>query len=732
MITAAGSLTARARTYGPRRDLAFNTVLLAAAATTMATTWLRLGDPSVRATLPDALLAIAAGLPTTLPAIVAVSAVAALDVLAGALVLRPLIGRPWPSRSDAVLGGFAGAVVLDAGLLFALAGFGLFRGPVLVVLLVAISALAAVLVRRSGPFVRHQRGLSAAGIPWAGVPLIALLWVGPILLALASPVVPFADVLPNHVAPAAHLLTFGGLASLTTDPSPIYGASRLFEGEIGLLGTLTVATGLDATLAMAASAVVIAVLSAIAAWRAASAAFGRQAGYWALVLFPLSFTFIRLPDARDSVTALPLAAFAFSLLARSTNQRALIRARPRQPDWLLGATLLAMVLVHPLVGALTWATVIVLAVADQRAAVRVLPAMAGAAIAALPQAAAMLDVGMPPIAGALALAAGAIVAVVAARAVPPSQARVVARGSGRPRGAIWVALPVVTAVLIGLGLVATGVVAHVAADLRLGFPVLFGLAAAAVFGLAPASRGGRRVALAAVGVGLAALASVAVVPGDSLTVQSIRYEVPKAIGYWLPWVCVPVAAGAVAAITRLRVPTGMRAAAVAGVLAVAVVPFGPVVPNTTQAEHPPADALSYDLHAADVGAWTGYPDARLVIDAAQREVVTEIRVLESSGTWRADDVVLHVAASIQAWRSIPVAAFTGAIEWLVAEDAQPTIFTTGPDLRPMSALATELARGPAYVLLEPSGLPSGIAAQIAQAGYQPVFANGVATLYSRR
>ncbi len=216
--------------------------------------------------------------------------------------------------------------------------------------------------------------------------LVGLVWSVPLLLALSSPVVPFVDELPNHVAPAEHLRVFGQIASLATYPSPLYGPSRLFLGYAGLMAMLSTLAGIPAALAMSASVGSLTFLSAVAARRLASALFGRDAGFWALLAFPLSFTFVRLSDARDSVVALPLAALALAILVVRGRQGGAAGPARAGPDWLLAASLTASILVHPLVGALTVGTVALLVVADPgRYAGRAIPALSAAASRCFPR-----------------------------------------------------------------------------------------------------------------------------------------------------------------------------------------------------------------------------------------------------------------------------------------------------------------------------------------------------------
>ncbi|HLY13413.1 MAG TPA: hypothetical protein VKR24_03615, partial [Candidatus Limnocylindrales bacterium] len=379
----------------------------------------RAGDPLEGFSFGAALAGIASQLPVTLPAALAVSVAGTFNVAAGALLLRAVRSSPFRTWSDAVLAGFGGAILLDVLLVAVLGGAGLFR-PVVLAGALLIACLAIVVGR---PLVAAPLRISRPSL--ARVLLIALVWCGPLLVALASPVVPAADVLPNHVAPAEHLRVFGSIASLATYPSPIYGPSRLFLGYAALMGTLATLTGLPAALTVAAFTGPLLVVSALAMRRLAGAAFGRQAAFWVLLAFPLAFTFTRLPDVRDSVVALPLAASALAcLLSRDRSDPA---ARAGRPDWLLTVALSAATLVHPLVGVLTASTVALLALSDPgRFARRAIPALLATGVAVLPQLGVMVGLDPAPlwapaafgVALFAALAASAAVAAVAWSRIP--------------------------------------------------------------------------------------------------------------------------------------------------------------------------------------------------------------------------------------------------------------------------------------------------------------------------
>ena len=696
---------------------------------------LRQGDPQVGFSPGAVVAAIAGQALVTLPATILMAVAGLANLSAGAVVLRLVRGRPFGGWSDLVLGGFAGAIVLDCLLVFGLGGLGLFRQPI-VAAAIAIVIAAGWLIR---PIVAAPLRLSLRGSladpgrtdlgAWL---LVGLVWCGSLVVALASPVVPAADVLPNHVAPAEHLRVFGSIATLATYPSPIYGASRLFLGYSALMGTLSTLTGLPAALAVAAFTAPLVVLSAVSIRRLASAAFGPDAAFWALIAFPLSFTFVRLPDVRDSVVALPLAAFALALMAvsdREPDAAGQWAGPARRPDWLLAATLTAATLVHPLVGALTAGTVVVLTAADPaRHLRRVVPALGATTVACLPQLAVMVGLTPAPAWGIVAFGAAAGVALALAILLDRPGWPAISPGSAT------IATIVIGAVSVGLVVVgAPGALALAGQAFNPAFPILFGAAALVAAGVVSTVRGGRRLLLAPLAVGAGALILVALIPGSSLVAQSLRYEVPKAVGYWMPWACVPATAALVAAVSRWDGPASVRLLVLASFLAVVLIPFGPPLPDSAQASHPVADSLAQDLHTAEQGYWQGYPDERLVVDPSGNAVLDFLRGEIAAGRITAGTRLLHVAASYQESASLPIGVFTGIEETMVSADATTNIFTAGGRIYPLASLPAALHEGFGYVVLEPAALPdgdaAGIRAEIGAAGYRSVFANTTAEVF---
>lgn len=673
--------------------------------------------------------AVAAQLPVTGPATVLVLAATVINVLAGSIVLRLLRGRPFATPADTILGGLAGAVVLDAALLFGLGGAGLFGLPELAVVHAVLIGLGW---RWGRPLVVGQGSLLVPR-PAAWWLVVGLVWAAPVVLALASPVVPFMDVLPNHVAPVEHLRAFGDQATLVTMPSPIYGPSRLFLGYVGLLGILTVLTGLHAALAVSAFVLPLALLCAVAAYDLARRLFGRTAGTWALLTFPLTFAFVRLSDARATVLVLPLVAWSLARLALPATRTGPLAAGPgrswRAPslDVNLALALGAAILVHPVAGAATVATGLVAIPFDgARLGRRVLPAAAAAAGLALPQAATMLGLALPAISGLVAypvaVGLGLGVAAILDRVRVPWRSLTVA---------------VVGLAALALLLLARGVLSDVLSDV---LPVVedygdrFRLLGLLAVGGAILTLRGRprawRILVAGLTVFVVTSAAVGLLPDATLLDQSIRYELPKSLGYWAPLLLATAAAGFLADVWRRRRLGWLRHVVIGAFLLGAIVPLsGPFARSVDIKEHRLAETVAADLQEAERGSWTGYPDVRLVVDAAGTSVVGALRDEERTGRLGPDSSVLHVAKSFQQWASVPIGVFTGAMETTLSLDPEHSIHTVGGRLYGLDSLGTSLAGRPAYVVLEQAGLPSSVRDRIIAAGYRLMFANARAEIF---
>jgi len=687
---------------------------------------------------------------TATPAVLMALATTA-NVLAGAIALRFLGTPAFRSLSDLILAGFAAAVVLDTAALFLLGSFGFFGWPELLAL--HLAAFAAYLAtRRSRPLMAvpirfHPRRPAAWWL------LVGAIWAGPLIVQLASPAAPFFDVLPNHVAPVEHARVFGSFATLTTSPSPIYGPSRLMLGYVGLLGQLTTIANLEAILAVAAFAFPLTILMAISMRQLASRLFGANAGFWVLLTFPLTFTFMRLPDTRGTVLAFPLAAFALGVIAQEMRadragaaQRGQRAARFPQPDLALAAALGGTILLHPLIGVVAaTAAVGLLLLEPQRLAPRLIPALAAGAVIALPQAMTMLGIGAPSWIGFACVVAAVPVAFGLAWSVQGATDFVL--GRSRIPGAVPRAMQVG---LVIVAIVAALVVArqHISSPddpasvlvtnfLRLLAVTLVGV----TLGLSHATRGWI-VLGCGVAAGLVAWAASGLVGFATLTQQAIHYEVPKSVEYWLPVMLALGAAGGIAAVWRLRRANSDRLVSLVSLLVVVaslmafvfvtVSPYpGPLISNVQIGEHRGAESLGLALREAELGYWDGFPDSRLIVDPPEQEVVDELRGEIDAGRLGPSTRVLHIATSFQQWLSVPIGVFTGALETSISLQPELSIHTEGGRLLGFDVLADELASDYGYVVLEPNGLDPGLAAQVAAAGYHRIWSNSQATIFAR-
>jgi hypothetical protein len=678
-----------------------------------------------------AISALFAWIPVTLPAAITVLAASAADVGAGVVLARAVRGRPFERLDEALLQGFVAAVVKDAALLAILAGFGLFTQPILIAVHAAILAVGALRLR---PILGHGAIPKLGPVSGFGA-LIVAAWAAPILLQLASPVVPFIDILPNHVAPAEHLRTFGTLTHLTDTQSPIYGPSRSFLGYTALLGTITTVSGLPAGQALAGFILPSTLLVAVAIGRLAAALGGGGTARWALLTFAMTTSLARLGDARATVVVLPLVAWSLAVVAErlASDPSAAIRragSGPLPPDAvLLGLGLGAAILLHPVIGFLAGVTVgIVVLATPARVAGLGIPALGTAAVIAVPQAATMLGIPLPPIALLVALAAGIGIGIAlnAARSVRDGlvlAGRVVAV-AGAPL-TIVLAGPLVRAAVAGAEPLVT----------VMELSVIAGLVAVALG--AQASRSLVLWAALAAGFGVAALTQLVPEEGSGLLGDALRFELPKTLHYWVPVFVAILAAGGLQALTAApRLPALARGIALVAFVGTAALPIRTTPIDAFHlGEHRLSETFSIAMRWVGSGFWAGFPDSRYVVDAPREAILDAVRAEIGAGRIGPDTPVLHVAGSFQQWRATPLGVFAGVTETVVAPDAVESIHTVGGRLRPLDALDGLLAGGDyPYLLFEASeeDLPPKIRDRIVAAGYAPIFANGQGELFALR
>lgn len=647
-------------------------------------------------------------LQVTVPAGLLTAAAASIQLAAGAVLIRIVRGSPYRSVADALLAGVVGAVVIGLAALFVLGGLGWFRQLVLLAVQLVVIGL--------GWYARPlfaTRPRLVLRRPSARAVLVAFVWSGAILMQLASPVVPFLDVLPNHVAPAEHLRTFGDFATLTTAPSPIYGPSRMFLGYTSLLGTTTTLTGLPAVLTVAGFILPGMILVAIGMVRLATAIHGPALAWWMLMAFALTASFARLADVRATVLVLPLVAFCLvELIEAERSPRALVLA--------LG--LAATVYVHPLMGAMTVGTVAVLvAVSPARYARLGVPALVGGMLLAVPQATTMLAIALPTPAALLA--------------VPPALA-----GTWlfdrferlRQVALLLVQLTTAAAVaaIVGLGIpTAAGHLLDVS-DFVLEYPILAWTVA--VGAIVAGRRTLAAVPAIAFGVGFIGVLAASAIPFADLGVVGISFEVAKTLHYWIPIFLAVLAAFALQALwSSPNFGLPLRTAMVAIFLVAASLPVRdkPIEPLYL-GEHRLSETLSIDLGWVAEGYWRGYPDWHTLIDRDEDDLLNRLRQEIAAGRLTATTGVLHVSFSFQQWVSTPLGVFAGIMETASSEETQVSIHTAGGRLFPLDRLDQLLGDGFRYVVYEPAELTVDVRPQILAAGYRPIWSNARGEIFA--
>lgn len=669
--------------------------------------------------------AVVSQLPLTLPAALLMLAATALAVCAGAVAMRFVTGIPYESLAQATLAGLVGAVLITVALMATVGLLGWFNLALLAI--VFIGLLVAGLTARpffntDGAELRDLIRLPPLGpIGWL---LVVVVWSGPVILALASPVVPSNDVPPNHVAPVEHLRTFGSLSSLDQTFSPIYGPSRIFLGYQAVVGALSTLTDVPGVTAVAEFAIPLAVLVAVSVSALAGAIGGRRAAAWALLLVPITVTFLRLGDARAAVLGFPLAALAlwltFEPLGSTDRRRALM----------LLLTLAAATFVHPLLGLMASAAVGLAGLLWARKyASYALVAAICAPLIASPQWAAMLGIDW---AAATVLITWPIAALLF---------MVLTRVSFERLAHTWVA---VAAVAAGL---AIGALAVVAFDYEALGRVMSGAAAlltdysvlllCGVLGLITAARRpGFDLLVAGVIAGLIAGCLALALPGSTQLIQSAQYEVPKSVTYFAPTLLAITGAVGIALIwsrTSLNIAIRFAIASVLIVAAAAPLRQGGVDPYSL-GEHRLSEGLSISMGRAARGYWQGYPDQRLLIDDEQRELNAALRAEVAAGRLGGSTNVLHVA---QTWRSdqspsytTPLGVFVGVVETMATTDPENSIHTAGGRLMDINDLDSMLGPDHPYVVVEGDGLPGDTISQVEAAGYTQIFVNEKATVYA--
>ena len=716
-------------------------------------------------------------LAVTVPAAILIFGATALDLAGGLVLARSVRRTPFDSRADAIVAAMVAATLKDTLLLGTLGAFGLFRALELIAVNVALVAALWVpaIGRRLRPLtdfgsIRHAvEGIGS----WPVAALVGIVWLGPVVLQLASPVVPFIDVLPNYVGPVEHLRTFGWFSPLTETQSPIIGPSRTVLGYDALLGSMATMTNLSGGLAIAGFILPQTILVGASVHRLATALRGPKTtiGPWALLAFALSQSFARLGDARGTVVVVPLLCFGLMVAAellRSAHEPGTdgdaADSTPGSPadPWrigrgaVIGLALAAATLVHPVIGFFGIVAVVFAALARP-------PQLGPAAfvggltagLIVLPQLATMVGVALPTLALGIGLPIATAIGIGVSMAVGRSDrlSSALIRLTEIARWLVPLGLIAAAGVAIGLGgLVTASISSALGSGVALVLESSGLLLVVLIVSIAAGSAGARSpIVLAGIAVAIGALLVIGLLPNNlGFLGDALRYEVPKTVHYWLSTiVAVGAAAGlahvwAVARTSAERTRWAVGVAAVGAFVVLAALPlrFGnsgddancrtdcSAINAYHLGEHRYSETFAIDLHYAASGFWAGFPNSRTVVDAPRQQILDAVRAQIDAGNLAHDTPVLHLAKSFQQWVATPLGVFDGVDETFVSLDPEVSHQTVGGRLNGFDELVGFLASKQfPFVVVEPDGLDPNVVGQVASAGYTPIFSNQQGTIY---
>jgi len=637
---------------------------------------------------------------------------------------------PTLGAADALLAGAAGLWPL-AFIMGSLAGpIGLWRGPV-IWLMLAAGAFAA---WRWRPALRLR--VPSSGSSWQPLARLAsgqrlallafaLLAVGMVPLALASPVPPFMDVLatPSSVQ---RILNFGVYLPFDNNPYGCWGpysqtpAVDLFYSALALGGGERIAAP-----AISVAMVPMAALLIFATWRLGRTLFNDTTGGMAALLLVLTCLFRRTQGMRGTAVAFVMVGLglAFFLDRRRTPARLA-----------LGAIFLGTAVAsHAIdgVSAMIVAGIGVLYIlADRggRSFLRAAIALLGSLMVAAPEFPIASAHPIPYPILPLVQLAGVAVIIAAAR-------REEVRGPGNI-GLLQV-VGLWTIILLLWGVVLRQHYFHYTIYwqvwhnqpfiLILGF---IGLGAALwMYFREPVAMPYAGMAAAALMIGLFAeyfiVLSSPFIHG--LPARNMISEIEsKTWDYWCPW-CLAITAGLAPALIYDRVS---RPLGFIFVMAIIIYPWqmNPNANDYDSGQHSVVEQWAFNLQTANYGYWTGSGDRRWTLDPAEFELVRTLEREAAAGRITTATHIAHINDDASSWTLLQYPVFTGIDDDPIELNHDPNnMWTAGSRVRGPEAIAELGTTRPAYIFVQ-TLLPPGTTLPD---GYDTIYREGPMRLLRR-
>ncbi len=644
---------------------------------------------------------------------------ALLTVIGAGILLRLDDELPF---FDAILGGASGGWVA-AWILGQMFGpIGLFRAPMIWLLMLAGGAW--VLLTPSRP-----RAMRLTAGQRLALLAFALAAVGLVPLELGSPAAPYMDVLACP-ASVQRILSFGRYLPFDNDAYGLWGpqaqtpALELFLAMLGMASRTHLGI-----LAQSGGIVPMAALMIFGAYRLGAATLGDAAGGIAALMLFFTNTFRRMVGMRGTAVAFALVGLGLAFVLDRKSRRMPVA---------LGALILGTAIAtHAIDGGFAIA-VAGLAIfwreaARPRAMLLKLTCVAGAVIFAGPEFAIANRIALPYPILPLAMLAGLAVVVTASRALPQPDADADFDFDieARWRDAMMVAI-FATALIVSLTQDPNGIFAQIFEQ----FPILTAFAAigllyiGAVRGRDARSIDGSPVVIAllitllveAIGRKLGALGGSNAFRSD---IADLHYKLDE---YWTPFFLTFPAAVPFAMVFN----HGRRAMVVAVLLAILIYPWYPRPKgNYDYEEHSIAENWGIDLGIAADGYWVGTPEPRWMMGAKEMELVGLLRQEQKAGRITMKTHILHLAQDVIVWHECNrFSVYNGIMDDPIVYDIpySDVGWLAGGRVRQMPALPAALAARPPYILAQ---VPAPIGVKFPPDDYDLIFNREQLELYRR-
>jgi hypothetical protein len=560
----------------------------------------------------------------------------ALLTAIGAGVLLKL--DPEIAPFDAILGGASGAWMAAFFLGQVLGPIGLFRAPVIWLLLVAGGAWIA-----TAPRPRMISRLTAG----QALALLAfgLAAVGLVPLELGSPAAPYMDVMACP-ASVQRILTFGHYMPFDNDAYGLWGPQAQTPALELFLAMLAMGSRTQlGLLAQSGGMVPMAALMIFAAYRFGAATLGDTAGGIAALFLFFTNTFRRMVGMRGTAVAFALVGVALAFLLDRKSRRMLVALG----SLILGAAVGAHAIDGGFAVAVAGMAILWRDIERPRVMLLRLACVAGAVIFAGPEFAIATKTVLPYPVLPLIQFIGIAVIVIAARALPQPDATVAPDSDARWRDSVIVVI--FAAVLIYTN---TKDPNTIFAQVFQQFPLLTAFAALGLISIgAMRGRDAREIDGSPVVIALLITLMIEVIGqklgalGGSDAFQSdiadLHYKLDE---YWTPFFLTFPAAVLFAIVFN----HGRRAMVVAALLVILVYPWNPRLnANYDYEEHSVAEDWSINLNIAARGYWGSTPDPRWTMGPKEMELVNLLKAEKDAGRITRKTHMLHLAHDVIVW-----------------------------------------------------------------------------------